>query len=175
VNKHKTVKPKPNSLKIKGKFKLVIRSSDDGTRPDTGTIQQEIRSDRQNRTVTSQLGTDRNYSSGYRKRSLLHHNHRGGITFTVHTPQEAARCMNLGIYLGGRKHCVFSFTRSRADDLCNSCSAWGHLERSYCASPRCGICSEHHRTDDPPMLITENKRLNAQTAMGTIGWTTVAV
>jgi hypothetical protein len=24
VNKHKTVKPKPNSLKIKGKFKLVI-------------------------------------------------------------------------------------------------------------------------------------------------------
>jgi hypothetical protein len=58
VNKHKSAKPKPNSLKIKGKFKLVIGSSDDGIRLDTGTIQQEIRSDRHNRILTSQLGTD---------------------------------------------------------------------------------------------------------------------
>jgi hypothetical protein len=58
VNKYKTAKPKPNSLKIKGKFKLVIGSSDDGTRLDTGTVQQEIRSACQNRTLTSQLGTD---------------------------------------------------------------------------------------------------------------------
>jgi hypothetical protein len=82
----------------------------------------------------------------------LHHNHRGGITFTVDTPQEAARCMNLGIYLDGRKHRVFAFTRSRADDLCNNCSAWGHLERSCYASPWCGICSEHHRTDHYPSV-----------------------
>jgi hypothetical protein len=124
VNKHKTAKPKPNSLKIKGKFKLIIGSSDDQTRLNTGTIQQEIRSARQNRTWTSQLGTDRNYSLEYQKRCLLHHNHRGGIKLTVDTPQEAAWCMNLGIYLGGRKHHEFAFPRSRADDLCNYCSAW---------------------------------------------------
>jgi hypothetical protein len=103
------VKPKPNSLKIKGKFTLVIWSSDDETRPDTRTIQQEIRSDCQNRTLTSQLGTDRNYCFEYRKRSLFPHNHCGGITFTVDRWQEAARCMNLGIYLGGRKHRLFGF------------------------------------------------------------------
>jgi hypothetical protein len=65
--------------------------------------------------------------------------------------------MNLGIYLGGRKHRVFAFTRSRADDLCNNCSAWGHLERSCCASPRCRICSEHHRTDHHP-IVRNGKR-----------------
>jgi hypothetical protein len=63
-----------------------------------------------------QQATDGNYAFEYRNRRLLSHNHRGGITFTVETPQEAARCINLGIYLNGRKHRVFVYTRSQADN-----------------------------------------------------------
>jgi hypothetical protein len=96
----------------------------------------------------------------------VYNNHCGGITFTVDTLQEAARCMNLGIYLGGRKHRVFSFTRSRADDLCYNCSVWGHLERSCCASPRCGICSEHHRTDHHPNARTGNQKTKCPNCNG---------
>jgi hypothetical protein len=70
----------------------------------------------------------------------------------VDTPQEAAQCMNPGIYLDGRKHRAFAFTQSRANDLYNNCSACGHLERSCYASPRCGICSEHRRTDHHPSI-----------------------
>jgi hypothetical protein len=104
--------------------------SDDGTRADVTTIQQEICGDRANRVLVGQQATDGNYAFEYRNRRLLSHNHRGGITFTVETPQEAARCIDLGIYLNGRKHRVFAYTRSQADDLCTNCSTWGHQERT---------------------------------------------
>jgi hypothetical protein len=125
----------------------VIRSADDGTRVDIQNIRNEIRSESKNRILINQLATDNEYTFEYRNRGMLRHNHRGGILFTVGTPQEAARCMNLGIYLHGRKHRVFVYTRSRADDLCTHCSAWGHLERTCGALPRCGSCSGNHRTD----------------------------
>jgi hypothetical protein len=60
--------------------------------------------------------------------------------------------MNLGIFLNCRKHSIFSYTRSRADDRCSNCSAWGHLERNFAATPRCGISSEGHRTDRHPNI-----------------------
>jgi hypothetical protein len=141
---------KPETLRIRGKYKLIIRSADDGPRLDIDNIQNEIRSERGNRVPLSQQATNSNYAFEYQNRRLLSHNHRGGITFTVDTPQEAARCMNLGIVLTGRKHRVFAYTRSRADDLCSNCSAWGHLERNCTAIPRCGICSEGHRKDRHP-------------------------
>jgi hypothetical protein len=137
-------------LRIRGKYKLIIRSADDGIRLDVDNIHNEIRSERRNRVLLSQQATDSNYAFESQNRRLLSQNHRGGITFTVDTPQEAARCMNLGIVLGGRKHCVFAYTRSRADDLCSNCSAWGHLERNCTATRRCGTCSEGHRTDRHP-------------------------
>jgi hypothetical protein len=139
---------RPKSLKVNGRYKLVFGSADDGTRVDCETVQSEMRSERNNRTLVNQLATDSNDGFEYCNRALLSHNHRGGITFSVDTPQEAARCMNLGICLGGRKHRVFVYTRSRADDLCTHCSAWGNLKRNCTASPRCGICSGKHRTND---------------------------
>jgi hypothetical protein len=151
-NRHRSAEKnsKTETLRIRGKYKLIIRSADDGTRLDVDNIQNEIRSERRNRVLLSQQATDSNYAFEYQNRRLLSHNHRGGITFTVDTPQEAARCMNLGIFLSGRKHRVFAYTRSRADDLCSNCSAWGHLERNCTATPRCGTCSEGHRTDRHP-------------------------
>jgi hypothetical protein len=152
VNRHRSAEQnsKTETLRIRGKYKLIIRSADDGTRLDVDNIQNEIRSERRNRVLLSQQATDSNYAFEYKNRRLLSHNHRGGITFTVDTPQEAARCMNLGIVLSGRKHRVFAYTRSRADDLCSNCSAWGHLERNCTDTPRCGTCSEGHRTDRHP-------------------------
>jgi hypothetical protein len=100
----------------------------------------------------SQQARDGNYAFEHRNRTLLSHNHRGGITFTVETPQEAARCINLGIYLNCRKHRVFVYTRPQADDLCTNCSTWGHQEGNCTASARCGICSDGHRTDRHPNI-----------------------
>jgi hypothetical protein len=148
---------KTETLRIRGKYKLIIRSADDATRLDgDNNIQNEIRSERGNRVLLSQQATDSNYAFEYRNRRLVSHNHRGGITFTADAPEEAARCMNLGIFLGGRKHRVFAYTRSRADDLCSNCSAWGHLERNCAATPppdirkgknkfRCPNCGENHQ------------------------------
>jgi hypothetical protein len=135
VEKKKKVPKNPETLRINGKYKLVIRSADDGTRVNVQNIRNEIHSESKNRTLMNQLATDNEYAFEYRNRGILGHNHRGGILFTVGTPQEAARCINLGIYLNGRKHRVFVYTRSRADDLCTHCSAWGHLERT-CSAER---------------------------------------
>jgi hypothetical protein len=136
------------TLRVNGQYKLIISSADDGTQADCNDIQREIQSDRNNRILVNQLATDKNYEFEYKNRTLLSHNHRGGITFSVDTPQEAARCMNLGIYLDGRKHRVFAYTRSRAEDLCIYCSSWGHLQRNCTATLRCGTCSEKHRTSE---------------------------
>jgi hypothetical protein len=61
---------------------------DDGTRLDVDNIQNEIRSERGNKVLLSQQATDSNYAFEYQNRRLLSHNYRGGITFTVNTPQE---------------------------------------------------------------------------------------
>jgi hypothetical protein len=135
-------------LKVNGRYKLVIGSADDGTRVDCETVRGEMRSERNNQTLVNQLATDSNYGFESCNRALLRHNHRGRITFSVDTPQEAAWCMNLGIDLGGRQHREFASTRLRADNLCIYCSAWGHLERNCTASQRCGICSGKHGTND---------------------------
>jgi hypothetical protein len=170
VNRHRSAEKnsKTETLRIGGKYKLIIRSADDGTRSDVDKIRNEIRSERGNRVLLSQQATDSNYAFEYRNRRLLSHNHRGGITFTVDTPQEAARCMNLGIFLSGRRHRVFAYTRSRADDLCSNCSAWGHLERHCTATPLCGICSEGHRTDRHPDIGRGKTNSDAQIAVETI-------
>jgi hypothetical protein len=97
--------------------------------------------------LVSQQATDGNYAFEYRNRRRLSHNHSGGLTLTVETTQEAAPCINLGIYLNGRKHRVVVYTRSQADGLCINCSMWGPQERNCTASARCGICSDGHRTD----------------------------
>jgi hypothetical protein len=123
VEKKKKVTKNPEILRINGKYKFVIRSADDGTRVNVQNIRNEICSESKNRTLMNQLATDNYYAFEYGNRGILGHNHRGGILFTVGTPQEAARCMNLGIYFNRRKHRVFIYTRSRADDLCTHCSA----------------------------------------------------
>jgi hypothetical protein len=153
-------------VRIRGKYKLIIRSADDRTRLDVDYIQNDIRSETGNRVLLSQQATDSNYASEYRNRRLLSHNHRGRITFTVDTPQEAARCMNLGIFLSGRKHRVFAYTRSRADDLCSNCSTCSHLERNCTATPRCGICSEGHRTDRHPDIRKGNNKFRCPNCGG---------
>jgi hypothetical protein len=165
VNGHRSDEKnsKTKTLWIRGKYKLIIRSADDGTRLDVEKIQNEIRCERGNRVLLSQQATDSNYAFEYRNRRLLLHNHRDGITFTVDT-QEAARCMNLGIFLNGRKYRVFAYTKSRADDLCLNCSAWGNLERNCAATPRCGICSEGHCIDRQ----RGKPNLDAQIAVETI-------
>jgi hypothetical protein len=99
---------------------------------------------------------------------LLSYNHRGGITFTVDTPQEAVRYMNLRILCSGRKHRIFVSTRSRADDLRFNCSAWGNRERNCIAIPRSGICSEGHRTDRHPDIQKGKTNLYAQIAVETL-------
>jgi hypothetical protein len=126
---------------------LIIGSFDDGTRINTWGIPNEIRLNCNDRVLTDQLSTDCSYNFEYRNRTLLGHNHKGGITFTMETPQEAVRCMNLRIHPNGRKYRVFAYTRSKGDDLCTHCSAWGHLERNCSAVARCGICSKNHRID----------------------------
>jgi hypothetical protein len=170
VNCHRSAEKnsKTETLRIRGMYKLIIRSADDGTRLDVDNIQNKIRSERRNRVLLSQQATDSNYAFESQNRRLLSHNHHGGITFTVDTPQEAARCMNLGIVLSGRKHCVLAHTRLRADDLCSSSSAWGHLERNCTATPRCGTCSEGHCQTS--ILIFERGKTNsgAQIAVETI-------
>jgi hypothetical protein len=145
----------------------MISSPDDGTRSAIGNIRNDIRSERGNRVLVSEQETDCNYQFEYRNRRLLSHNHRGGITFTGDTPQEAARCMNLGIYLNGRKHRVFAYTRSRAYDLCSNCSAWGHLERNCTASLWCGIWGEGYRTDRHPGLRGGKNKFRCPNGGGT--------
>lgn len=68
----------------------------------------------------------------------------------METPQEAARFMNLGVYMYGRKHRVLPFQKAKSNDLCIHCSAWGHLERNcrFSNIGRCGKCSGEHRTED---------------------------
>jgi hypothetical protein len=116
--------------------------------------------------LASQQATDGNYAFQYRNKRLLSHNHRGGITFTVDTPQEAARCINLGIYLNGQKHRVFAYTRSQADDLCTNCSTWGHQERTCSVLPRCGLCSEGHRTDRHPNIRNGKNKFRCPNCSG---------
>jgi hypothetical protein len=119
-----------------------------------------------NRVLVSQQATDGTYAFEYRNRWLLSHNHRGGITFTVETPQEAAWCINLGIYLNGRKHRVFAYTRSQADDLCTNCSTWGHQERNCTASARCGIRTDGHRTDRHPNVRNGKDKFRCRNCSG---------
>jgi hypothetical protein len=116
--------------------------------------------------LVSQQATDGNYAFEYRNRRQLSHNHRNGITFTVETPQEAARCINLGIYLNGQKHRVFAYTRSQADDLCTNCPTWGHQERTCTALPRCGLCSEGHRTDRHPDIRNGKNKFRCPNCSG---------
>jgi hypothetical protein len=87
VNHHRSAErnSKTETLRIRGKYKLIMRSADDGARLDVDNIRNEIRSERGHRVLLSQQATDSNYEYGNRR--LLSHNHRGGITFTVH-PQD---------------------------------------------------------------------------------------
>jgi hypothetical protein len=143
---------KTQTLRIQGKYKLVIGSSDDGTRANVTTSQEEICGNRANCVLVSQQATDVNYAFKSQNRRLLSHNHHGGITFTMETPQEEARCINLGIYLNGRKQRILVSTRLQADDLCTNCSIWGHQERNWTASAQCGICSNGYQTDRHPNI-----------------------
>jgi hypothetical protein len=52
---------RPKSLKVNGRYKLVIGSADDGTRVDCKTVQSEMRSEQNNGTLVNQLATDSNY------------------------------------------------------------------------------------------------------------------
>jgi hypothetical protein len=78
VNRHRSAEKnsKTETLRIRGKYKLIIRSPDDGTRLDDDNIENEIRSERGNRVLLSQQATDSNYAFEYRNRRLLSHNHR---------------------------------------------------------------------------------------------------
>jgi hypothetical protein len=125
--------------------------------------------------LVSQQATDGNYAFEYRNRRLLSHNHRGRITFTVEIPQEAAQCINLGIYLNGRKHRVFVYTRSQADDLCTNCSTWGPKRETV--QPQHDV--EYAVMGTGPIVIlifaTERISLDVRIVVVTIKCTTVAV
>lgn len=137
------------SKRMIGRYKLVIHSADDGSEDHLADIQDMAEKDRANKTLFSQIATIGNFAFEYKNRNILHHNHRGGLLFSVETPQEMARCINLGIWINGRKHRVQAFEKAQPDDICSHCSAWGHLERScrYGLNGRCGICGKDHRTD----------------------------
>jgi hypothetical protein len=51
---------RPKPLKVNGRYKLVIGSADDGTRVECESVQSEMRSERNNRTLVNQLATDNN-------------------------------------------------------------------------------------------------------------------
>jgi hypothetical protein len=55
------------------------------------TMQQETCGDQGNHLLVSQRSTDGNYRFEYCNRRLLSHSHRGGIPYTVETPQAAAQ------------------------------------------------------------------------------------
>jgi hypothetical protein len=74
--------------------------------------------------------------------------------------------LRAGIYLNGRKHRVFVYTRSQADDLCTNCSTWGHQERNCTASARCGICSDGHRTDRHPNIRNGKNKFRCPNCSG---------
>ena len=137
------------SKRMPARYKLVLRAADDGSMDSISLFHREITAQRQNRLLLSQISTVGNMRFEYKDRTLLSHNHRGGVLFSVENPQEAARLMNLGIFLNGRKHRVIQFEKAKASDLCTHCSAWGHLERScrFGGTGRCGICSGNHRTE----------------------------
>lgn len=146
--------------RMSGKFKLVIGAADDGSYENITQVYEEIKRDKENKSLLKFLGTVRNLRFEYHNRRILNHNHRGGILFSVELPQEAARCLNLGIYIGGRKHRVFAFTKARANSMCAHCSSWGHLERScrYNSQGRCGICSGGHRTNLHSPIARRNRK-----------------
>jgi hypothetical protein len=62
VDRHRSAEKnsKTETVRIRGKYKLIIRSADDGTRLDVDNIQNEIRSERGNRVLLSQQATDSN-------------------------------------------------------------------------------------------------------------------
>jgi hypothetical protein len=110
VEKKKKVHKNPETLWINGKYKLVIRSANDRAIVNIQNIRNKIRSESKSRILLNELAADNDYSFECRNRGILRHNHRGGILFTISTPQEAARCMNLGIYLNGQKYREFVYT-----------------------------------------------------------------
>lgn len=143
--------------KLTGKFKLVIQAADDGDENDLARIQEMIEQDRANKTLLSQISTFGNFAFEYRDRGLVHHNHRGGLLYSVETPQEATRCINLGIWITGRKHKVREFEKAKSDDMCTHCSAWGHLERScrFGLNGKCAVCSGNHRTESHNLMANK--------------------
>ena len=107
--KNSAVLRSPRSSKPRGKqYKLVIKAADDGSWKKIDEVITEIMRDRGNKLLLSQIGTACNYTFEYANRDLLSHNYRGGVTFCVLNPQEAARFMNLGVLIRGRKHRVMN-------------------------------------------------------------------
>ena len=149
------------------KYNLVIKMADDGKTEEAEEIWSKIMDDRLNKILLQQISTAGCFSYEYFDRKLLSHNHRGGVLFSVETPQEAAKCMNLGIFINGKKHRVHAFTPAQADDLCFNCSTWGHLERNCRAgtNSRCSECSANHRSDKhfEDVNGTKKKTKRAQT------------
>lgn len=154
----------PWTKKQPGRFKLMITAADDGRIQNINDLVYGITQDRQNKTLLDFLGTVGNMTFEYKNRHLLHHNHRGGVLFSVETPQEAQRCINLGISINGRCHRVLSFEKARADDICSHCSAWGHLERScrLTGPGRCAKCGGSHRTDLHNGLFKGKNKMKAK-------------
>ena len=68
-----------------------------------------ITSHRKNNVLLGQIGTIGNFAYEYKDRTLLNHNHRGGLLLSVETPQEAAKLLNLGLWIKDRKHRVHYF------------------------------------------------------------------
>lgn len=139
----------PWSKKCKGTYKLMIRAADDGSLTDIEPLYMSVIEDKKNKVLLGQIATVGNLRFEYQDRDLLNHNHRGGVLFSVENPQEAARFENLGVYIFGKKHRVISFVKAQANDMCQHCSAWGHLERNcrVGGSGRCAICAKDHRTE----------------------------
>ena len=95
--------------RLPGRHKLIIFAADDGSVDSLAGVQETITISKNNSALLSQVSTIGNLSFEYKDRSLLKHNHRREILFSVETPQEAARCLNLGIWIKDRKLRVMYF------------------------------------------------------------------
>lgn len=139
----------PWTKKMPGLYKMVIKAADDGSADAVGDLYWSLFEDKNNNLLLNQIATVGNMRFEYHNRKLLNHNHRGGVLLSVETPQEATRLENLGIYIHGKKHRIHFFTKAKANDICQHCSSWGHLERNCKmeGKGKCAICSRDHRTE----------------------------
>ena len=72
------------------------------------------------------------------------------VSFVVKRETVGLRLIRQDIMVNGRVYRVDRYLDALPDSLCGNCSTWVRIE-AQCAfpkSPRCGICSQAHRTAD---------------------------